>query len=483
VVPDGVQYGGLGTEVEVITSPPRQLGSLGLQVDYAGPAGDIFSVTLGGNLGLSAAVGSGRGKALGGTLTLRGEASNEPPPEPLRHLPTYVVEIAWSRTLTGIITLDTSTVEGTDVLGGFSGATGTTFDVVTPDVKSARVSRGRDSDLSVMQQGTCTLRLKDPDGRYNPLNPGSPMSGMLVPMRPVRVRAVHRGIHYGLFRGFITSIEHNPARDAQESIIECGDLFVWLSRFRPIIASTGPTTVGTAIGLILDQMGWSDPSFRSLDEGSDIADFSADGEDTAIDVIAGMLQIDLGDFFIDGDGVATYRDTGSRYGAADVVTLAPTVVSRAKPTVDVARVRNTWTVTRTGGVTQVATDTTSKDDYGPRDAQPITSPYFISDTQAGALASFLLFLYKDPQSPTQSLSLWNRDDSTIVKQLDTELGAHLRFTEGLGGTVIVGTVEHLDHEIWEAGRLHRVDLLMRAQSMSSFKIDVSSLDGDDVLVY
>ena len=102
-------------------------------------------------------------------------------------VPSFSVQVAWSSTLTGIFTVGTSTVGGTDVVGG--GGRGATFASVNADAFEATIQRGRPTDLQTMQQGTCTLKLKDPGGQYNPLNPSSAFYGQTVPMRPVRIRA------------------------------------------------------------------------------------------------------------------------------------------------------------------------------------------------------------------------------------------------------------------------------------------------------
>jgi len=400
-----------------------------------------------------------------------------------RTLPTYAVEVAWSRALTGVFTLDTSVLDGPDVLAGFSGAAGTSYDAITGDVKRLRISRGRPSDLGGMEQGQCTLLLADSHGTYNPSNPSSPLAGTLVPMRPVRVRATHLGVDYGLFRGFITRIEHDPARNVQETTIQAADLFEWLNVSRPTITSIGATTVGAAIGRVLDALGWTDPALRDLDTGHSIPDFSAAGTSTALELIAALLTVDLGDFFINGDGIAVYRDTDHRYSSALSVDLPATLVSGARPSTEVARVRNGWTVTRTGGTPQTALDTTSRTDYGPRDGSPITSPYLASDIQAGALANFLLVLNKDPQSPIQAMKLWNRDDTAIGHQLAREIGDRVTFSESAGGTVTDGSIEHLDHEVSDGGKLHLTTYQLRKRELDGFTLDISTLDGTDVLVY
>lgn len=403
-----------------------------------------------------------------------------------RSIPTYAVSVAWSDATSGVFTLDTSTLDGSDVLAGFTGGTGTVFDDITTDVKRVACSRGRQTDLSAVEQGRCTITLKDPDGKYNPENASSPLAAYLLPMRPLRVQAWHGGTTYGIFRGFISKIEHNPRRDAQESVIQGVDLLEWLNYMRPSIASTGATTVGVAIGLVLDAIGWSDPALRDLDDGHTIPDFSADGiTSTALEIITNLLKVDLGIFFIDGDGIAVYRDTSTRFATSSAITALPeSVVSSALPSSDVAQVRNSWSVTRTGGSTQTAGDGTSQARYGIRAGTPISSSYLVSDGQAGALANFLVATFKDPQSPTTGVRIFNRTNESIGYQLGTELSDLVSLSESAGGTSLdAADVVRLEHDIQQAGYFHVVDLLLRKRLFSGFTLDLSTLDGSDVLVY
>jgi hypothetical protein len=398
-----------------------------------------------------------------------------------RTLPTYTVEIAWSGNLTGVFTLDRSTLDGTDVLAGSFGQN--VFDTVSSSVKSARITRGRTSDLAVMEQGTCTLILDDPHGTYNPENPTSSLAGYLVPMRPVRVRATHLGTTYGLFYGFISKIVHDPSRSAQQTTIEAVDLFEWLNYSAPTIASTGSTTVGAAIGLLLDALEWSDPTLRSLCTGRAIPDFSADGATSPLQLIANLLQVDLGAFFIDGDGAATYLDADVRFAARSAAGTLTGIVSGALPGMDKDRIRNRWTVTRTGGVAQTAADDTSRKMYGYRDGTPIESAYLVDDNQAGTLANFLIAAHKDPRSPTRSVEVLNRDDTAIGQQLARELGDRVTFTESGGGTNIEAIVERIEHEITPPPGIHRTRYLLSKRTFDAFTLDVSTLDGTHLIGY
>lgn len=306
----------------------------------------------------------------------------------------------------------------------------------------------------------------------------------LVPGRPVRVTSTHLGIPYGLFFGIIQSIESHPRRDEQDAWIECVDLFEWLNVDFPVIAATGPTTTGAAIGVILDAVGWTGENYRALDTGSSIPDFSADGTDSALDLIQGLLQADLGMFFVDGGGVATYHDRGRRWEpAAAVDTLSGTSLVRLAPRVDLDQIKNRARVTRTGGAQQERTDAASQARYGTRDDPAFTTPYLSDDSQAEGLAAFRVALQKDPRSPARDAELMNRDDADIVRQLAREIGDRVTVAETAGGTAYDGVVTAVQWDIWQGGRFHRASFTVATRPFEVFVIGTSAIGGSHVLGY
>lgn len=402
-----------------------------------------------------------------------------------RTLAVPTVKIAWATTLTGAFTIGTSTIGGSDVLPGVFGPAALTFTDSTSDVKEVSGFRGRDSTLSSMQEGTCHLVLKDTAGKYNPDNPTSPLAGQLLPGRPVQVLSTHLGITYGLFYGVIASLESHPGREERECVIDCVDLFEWLNVSYPVIASTGATTVGAAISLILDAINWTAINYRSLDTGGGIPDFSADGSTSALQLIADLLTVDMGVFFIDGDGVATYQSRDRRFQAVSTVdTLSGSSISNLWPRVDLQAIRNRARVTRTGGTQQTREDTTSETTYGIRDVPAITSPYLVDDNQADNLAAFLVALQKDPRAPAREVVLFNKDDPTIVTQLARELGDRVTVSESLGGSSFTGTIEAISWSITQAARFQQTSFLVSKRVLADFfRIGYSAIGGADGLGY
>ena len=394
---------------------------------------------------------------------------------------TPQVQVAWTGQLTGVFTIGTSTIGGTDVIGGAFG--GNVFDDLTADTLSVTCRRGRASDMAAMEQGTCLIRLKDADGTYNPENAASSLADYLDVMRPVRVRETYGGTTYGLFYGYISQVEYDPS--TKQAIIEAVDFFEWLSGVRPTVAELTSQTVGYIIGAILDAVGWTDPVLRDIDSGgSTIPSWEATGASTALTLVENLLQIDLGAVFVDGDGVVTYQTRNARYAnGTPVATLSGSLVGGLKTSISVRSIINGQTVQRTGGTAQTATDEASRLARGYRDGAAIESAYLESDTQALSLARWVVAVNATPRPPARGVRLINRDETTLLQQLSREIGDLVTVSEPVGGTSFNGRIQAIEHTISEAGKVHETTLAVQKVTVSAFTIGTSTIGGTDVIAY
>jgi hypothetical protein len=400
-------------------------------------------------------------------------------------------EMALTGELTGLFVLDESLLDGDDVLAG--DFNGNVFDDLTGRDMIIGISRGAGVNLVSMQQGEAGVSLSDPDGDFNPENPTSPIADELDVMRPLRIRATHPDVAgtVGLFYGFVRDIEHDPDVNVRQSALSAVDLTEWLgdAGVKPVIASTGPISEGAAIGLVLDAAGCTDPAMRDLDDGGTLADFQADGTESGISLIGGVVQVGLGLFFMRGDGVVRYIGREARFAPqSPVATLDGSLITGVRPRRSVDGVMNRITVTKTGGAPQEAVDEDSRRRYGYRDGSPITSPYFVSDADALSLAQLKVALYARGRAPLREVELINRDDVSIVQQLEREIGDHVTVQESMGGTNAVGEIVGVKHSLPGAD-IHRTRFLVasEATSLTFFTLDddtgASVLDGTAVLAY
>lgn len=392
---------------------------------------------------------------------------------------TYTIEVAWTSQQTSVFIIGTSVLDGTDELGGDFGVN--TFDVITPDVKSVEISRGRSNDMSSMQQGVCTLILKDPTGKYNPWNSGSALNGYLIPLRPLRIYATYSGTDYQLFTGFISRIEYDPYN--YEATIEAVDLFEWLNTYSPTIAEQTDEAVEAIIKLIVDSVGYSDPTKQSFATGGlTIPSWEADGSTTCLGLIETLLGIDLGVFYISAGGVATYKTRNLYYTNEDpAATLSGSLVSELKNSIEIDSIINGQYVLKTGGVATFATNTASRKLYGYRNGNPITSALLESDSVAGSLANFIVALNANPRSPSRGVTLINRDETTLLQQLTRDLTDCVAVTEPRGDTSFEGRIQGIRHSITHAGKRHETSYMVQQTVLSVFTIGESVIDGADIL--
>lgn len=396
----------------------------------------------------------------------------------------YDTRVAWSTKPSNAFAFGTSTLGGGDVLTGqFSASFTGPNDDVSDLVRRISIDRGRDSYMEQMRAGRATIVLRDTTGRFNPKNPASPLAGQVLPMRPVRVTCTLAGTTYGLFYGFLRSVEHDPL--TYESTLECEDLLMWMSRVTPVIAA-GALTTGQAIGLVLDAIGWTDTLMRDLDVGDTLpaGAFTADGSRNALELIQGLLEAERGVCYVSRTGVFVYEDRRARAARTSSATFAGTM-SALRPGMDLDRIRNRATVTRDGGSPQSFQDGNSIAAYGAADGDQITTPYLETDVQAASLAAFIVSEQRDPRAPARDLTLFNKTTALYTQILSRELIDRITVSEPKGNTAGDFHIERITHEITDAGKIHRCTwtLAERPAAGTPFILGTSLIGGGHVLTY
>ena len=407
----------------------------------------------------------------------------------------YELDVAWDRASAGgWFTLDVSELDGTDVLAAseivvpsFSGA----YDRLDHDgaiyrtrVERFSFSRGRTRTLASVEGGKATVEVVDPAGLYNPDNPASPLFGQTRdPGRPIRIRARWNATVWPLFYGFVNSIDYRPAGRRSTAVLECDDLFVKLQE-PPIIGTMTTTTTGAVIGEILDEIGWSDPVYRDLDLGDAIASFAeATGETAALALIEALLAGEFGLFYVNGAAVAVFEDRHARSTKSVAYTLTD-VIPAVGPGSSLDRIANRATFTKTGSTAQTYTDTASADPetgYGLRDAGTVESPYLADDAAAADRARYVVGRRKDPSGPLWALGVEGRTDALLQAVLDLEISDRVAVSEAQTGTDFDGYIERLEHSVDRRRRVHRANYVLSERGAAEFVLDVSELDGTDVL--
>lgn len=349
-------------------------------------------------------------------------------------------------------------VAGTDVFSS-------TFDAIYSDVsdvvRSVSVKRGRDDNLSTFGAGEATVVLHDPDGNYNPLNASSPLSPNVVPGRPIRVKGTFGGTAYGVYKGFVRSIEYDPAKDAQTTTVHAQDLMLYLSRAKPVVTNTGTITTGAAIGTVLTGIDWTEEQYRTLDTGDTInAGFSSNAANTGLALIEGFLETERGEFFISRGGTAIYRDRYDRYARTSAGTLT-NVATGAVAATDLTNIRNRANVTKTGSGTATATDFISVSRYGLADGVAIDSTYINDAAQGTALAQWIVSQTANPTPPMRELRYTaNVSDAMMVHALSRDLGDRITVVDTALASSADFYIEGIEHRVTNGGKLHDVAYTM-----------------------
>jgi hypothetical protein len=344
----------------------------------------------------------------------------------------YSLGVAFGGSVEGLFRIGVSEIDSTDIISGWPADAG--FDDLTDDLVAFSTRRGRSNDQAQLMAGELTFRLRDQAGAYNPANTASSYYPNVVPFKVVRLQATFDGTTHTLFYGFIVNISNNANPNNPQTTFACSDLFAWLSLRKPTISATGSTTTGAAIGKVLDEVEWP-ASLRSLDTGDTIDDFSADGGSTCLSLIQKLLQAEMGQFYIAGDGKATFKNRNARFASlASVATIdgASDTLMGFQSTNSVSTIFNASTVTRSGGVAQTATDTDSINTYGRRDAPSITTSYVSTDTQALGRAALHVLRLKDPKTPAVATQV--SSPASTADMLARDLGDRITVTEPFQNT-------------------------------------------------
>ena len=346
------------------------------------------------------------------------------------------------------------------------GAASPTWTDISAYVIQLQVRRGRQKELDRIDPGTCTLRLKNLDRRFDPIYTAGAYYPNVLPMRKLRVRVVHNGVTYNLFVGYVQAWPQEwPGGDvAAFTTITAFDGFLPLSKadigtdeFWPAEGS------GPRITRVLDAAEWP-AADRVIDNGqSAIAPvvLGLGSGVTALQHAEDVADFELGLFFIDGQGRAVFHDRHHRRQVSYLASQGTfddqgaLTYTDLVPEYTIERVWNDIRLTA-GGFAQQAEDATSQTKYLRRTLTRAVG--LLTDTEAADQATYLLSLYKDPQYRLTQMTLKPTSDAHWVQMLGRELSDHVtvkRHPPPVGSTVISQEcfVEAIEHRaapgVWE----------------------------------
>jgi hypothetical protein len=323
---------------------------------------------------------------------------------------------------------------------------------LSPQTRQIKIKRGRNLMRDTYEAGTCTVRVIDENGDFNPQNPSSPYFGFLTPLRKIRVAATTSTTQSFLFSGYVTDYKYSypVGQELGYVDINCSDafrLFAMANVTAVGSASAGQTT-GTRIDKILDQVDFPS-SMRFIDAGSTTVQADPATTRSSLSAIQVAEFTEQGAFYVRADGEVDFKDRASVVGS-----LAPAPIEFNQTTgIPYANLRfafddkliiNSATMTRIGGTTVSSADVDSVAKYFPHgmnvenliaetdaQVQDIADIYVATRKETTIRIDAMTIDLLDPNVPTDTIigleyfdnvEITNiqPDSSTIVKTLQVQ---------------------------------------------------------------
>ena len=242
---------------------------------------------------------------------------------------------------------------------------------VSSTVQAVNITRGRSANADQFQAGTCSVRIADTGGNWNPANTASIYYPNVIPNRKIIITATdtNTNIVYPLFAGYVVSYDYvqaNLVGEVSYTTLNCVDAFRLLNMGSVTTVASAPAgqLSGARVSAILNQIGWP-ASMRDIDTGQQTLLADPGTTRTALQALQTVEISEYGAFYIDAAGNATFQDralTSSSIGSTPVVFADDGTgleYSSAKWVLNDALIYNDASITATGLATQTASDATS----------------------------------------------------------------------------------------------------------------------------
>ena len=275
---------------------------------------------------------------------------------------------------------------------------------VSAQTTNISTRRGRNLLQDNYESGQATIRVVDPDGDFNPQNTSSPYFGLLQPLRKIQASAIYGGVTYGLFGGYITEYRYTYPTGQEVGYVTfiCYDAFrlMYNSNVTTVTGGTAGQTTAQRVQSILSMIAWP-PAFTSIGTGATTCVADPGTTRTVLEAIQTAEFTEQGAFYINENGVATFK---GRQFVYDAQAASPTVFNQTGTGINYAGITfalddktivNKATVTRIGGTAQTYSDASSIAQYFTRS---ITATDMLMQTDANALA--LATAYVDSRKET-----------------------------------------------------------------------------------
>jgi len=244
---------------------------------------------------------------------------------------------------------------------------------LSSQTRQITIRRGRNIMRDTYESGSCTVRVIDQNGDFNPQNPASPYFGYLTPLRKIRVAATTPTTQAFLFSGYVTDYKYSypVGQELGYVDISCADAFrlFAMANVTTVGSATAGQTTGTRIDKILDQVDFPS-SMRFIDAGSTTVQADPATTRTSLSAIQVAEFTEQGAFFVRADGEVEFKDRSDVVGS-----LAPAPIqfnqttgipySNLRFAFDDKLIINSATMKRVGGATVTANNVDSISAYFP----------------------------------------------------------------------------------------------------------------------
>ena len=263
---------------------------------------------------------------------------------------------------------------------------------ISTQVQAISIKGGYNLTTDQFEAATCTLRIYDPLGYWNPQNLSSPYAGKIIPNRKVRVSTLYNGTAHFLFSGYASSYNYQYPKDQIVGYVDilCTDAFrLWqLTTVTTVAGGINGQTTGQRINSILDAISWPS-SLRSIDTGDSLCQADPGSVRTALSALKVVEATEQGAFYVTGEGNAIFKSRSNvmkTNGAAPVTTFNNNGTDIGYFNITFAHddklIINSTTVTNNGGTAQNSTDAASQLAYYPHS---YAMPNLVGQTDADAL--------------------------------------------------------------------------------------------------
>jgi hypothetical protein len=246
---------------------------------------------------------------------------------------------------------------------------------ITPFMTQSFIKRAFNRSADSFVGGNARIVFVDQTGEFNPANTSSLLFGKIRPMRKIRFRAEFLGVTYNLGSFYIQQWDYQSPTgfDPAYVTLNCVDGFqlLNLSTLTTVTGGVAGQTTAQRITSLLDAGDWPGGMREISTTATTTVQADTGASRSLLSACQTVEQTELGAFFVNELGFVEFLSR------ADIVTLSggtPTLFSDQIGSGDITyqavqfdisdeQMINQVAVTRTGGITQVASDAASINDY------------------------------------------------------------------------------------------------------------------------